>query len=558
MLHKCRNSHKFFSFIFVIISFLAFAGSAHAVDYYVATTGSDSNPGTQAAPWGSFSYAIPKLNPGDTLFLKNGIYNSSGHLIKVNCGQHSESSAAKNAKSGVAGSPITIKAESERQAAFHSDGDGDAIVIMTGCSHWTIEGLTFKTQDKDNGKKTVGGSFLIYHSDHIKIRRNLIYNSNRYNPNTTILLNYVNDSLVEENETYDYLGHVINNKYGDNNVFRRNYSNPRGRTGLGNYYDDGNGPGPSKPGALLTIYPGRNLIVENNIAEGTNVFVDTQTIKQTENIKSLGNISLNTRWHALLSRRPMENPGAGTVNFYFENDISVDPRLVGITARGSTNVIVNHFSVFGNSRGVDNYKGIVADKGARTAEFGVSPLPLSIHVKNSLITKIDGFANYFVDQDGGFSVDHTNLFNNSKDFYPLSSPTYTNNINKDPGLGSCKVFIPDSSPMKGAGTGGGDIGANILCRYENGTLTQTQLWNWETGQFPCGAIVPGVNNIAGSSCSDVHKRLNVNTNGCNLPATPSCKQPAPPNFPPIPIGGGGSGLPPILKGPNGEVCPSGF
>ena len=49
-------------------------------------------------------------------------------------------------------------------------------------------------------------------------------------------------------------------------------------------------------------------------------------------------------------------------------------------------------------------------------------------------------------------------------------------------------------------------------------LTNQPLWNPSTGEFPGGAIVPGVNDIAGSSRFDVHKRLNVNTNGCSFPA----------------------------------------
>ncbi len=74
--------------------------------------------------------------------------------------------------------------------------------------------------------------------------------------------------------------------------------------------------------------------------------------------------------------------------------------------------------------------------------------------------------------------------------------------------------------MKGAGVGGADIGANVLYRYGNGVLTTQPLWDLITGAFPRGAIVRGVNDIPGSSLFDVHKRLNVNTNGCFLPYIP--------------------------------------
>jgi hypothetical protein len=71
--------------------------------------------------------------------------------------------------------------------------------------------------------------------------------------------------------------------------------------------------------------------------------------------------------------------------------------------------------------------------------------------------------------------------------------------------------------MKGAGKSGADIGANILYRYENGQPTTKPLWNPTTGQFPCGAIVPGINDGA-KRCSNINERMNVNRNGCLFPA----------------------------------------
>jgi hypothetical protein len=70
--------------------------------------------------------------------------------------------------------------------------------------------------------------------------------------------------------------------------------------------------------------------------------------------------------------------------------------------------------------------------------------------------------------------------------------------------------------MKGAGDNGADIGANIVYRTENGVLTHAPLWDPATGAFPCGAVVPGINDGA-RACRNLHERLNVNTNGCRLP-----------------------------------------
>src|SRR5262249_9080577 len=62
------------------------------------------------------------------------------------------------------------------------------------------------------------------------------------------------------------------------------------------------------------------------------------------------------------------------------------------------------------------------------------------------------------------------------------------------GTGQCLAWIPAGSPMKGAGKDGRDIGANILHRYENGVLTGVPLWDPDTGEFPCGAVVEGIND----------------------------------------------------------------
>ncbi|HKO51132.1 MAG TPA: right-handed parallel beta-helix repeat-containing protein, partial [Polyangiaceae bacterium] len=57
-------------------SFELFAArAAFASDYYVATTGSDSNPGTQASPFATLTKAATIAEPGDTVFIRGGNYS---------------------------------------------------------------------------------------------------------------------------------------------------------------------------------------------------------------------------------------------------------------------------------------------------------------------------------------------------------------------------------------------------------------------------------------------------------------------------------------------------
>jgi MYXO-CTERM domain-containing protein len=48
--------------------------SALAAEYYVSPTGSDSNPGTQASPWGTVQKAADTAVAGDTVWLRGGTY----------------------------------------------------------------------------------------------------------------------------------------------------------------------------------------------------------------------------------------------------------------------------------------------------------------------------------------------------------------------------------------------------------------------------------------------------------------------------------------------------
>jgi hypothetical protein len=140
----------------------------------------------------------------------------------------------------------------------------------------------------------------------------------------------------------------------------------------------------------------------------------------------------------------------------------------------------------------------------------------SAYAENTLVTNFTGGLGLYFDSQSDWAVSYSNAYNNGTNYSPYDSHV-TNSLSIDPQLGTCKVWIPDTSPMKRAGKNGADVGANVLHRYQDGVLTTQPLWDPITGKFPCGAIVPGVNDVPGQSCVDVHQRLNVNTNGCPFP-----------------------------------------
>src|SRR4029077_14196390 len=75
-----RISMKFpISFMLLVCVSEAFGQPNSA--YYVSTTGSDSNPGTQAAPWRTVQHAADTARAGCTVNVRGGVYEE---LVSIN------------------------------------------------------------------------------------------------------------------------------------------------------------------------------------------------------------------------------------------------------------------------------------------------------------------------------------------------------------------------------------------------------------------------------------------------------------------------------------------
>jgi hypothetical protein len=79
MLRMKRYSIVFGAALFLILS--ALSGPASAVEYYVSPGGSDSNPGTEAAPFATPNAALRAAAAGDTIILRGGTY--TGGEVRV-------------------------------------------------------------------------------------------------------------------------------------------------------------------------------------------------------------------------------------------------------------------------------------------------------------------------------------------------------------------------------------------------------------------------------------------------------------------------------------------
>jgi hypothetical protein len=484
------------------------SATAQAATYYLAPTGSNTSAGTSAsAPWKTFAHAIPKLNPGDTLLLMDGVYTqaNAGNL-RIDC--------ASNAKSGTAAQRITVKAEHERQAWIKGDGStSEVALVIVDCQWWQIEGLRVSGADGPPGTMPLYGNDL----ERVTFSRLLVHHSNRQENQHLLSCERCNNNLFEENEFYYFHRHALVLHDSTGNTFRRNYAHSRS-------YDDIPGGReshhPDRGDDAFSLYPANDTTVENNIAEDIDrsfVVIASHAGYGRRN-RFFGNIGIGTGpfsgWQfGLVARAGSPADAFMPQDNEFHHNLALN---VGATAEFSFDAfkgtISRNNTMYAPSKGVSLLNGQFTDGDRR----------FSYESTNDLIVHSRSYGFHLTPNPPAtitFTVRNPLLFGNQGNSAPPTTDArITGEVLADPQLGTCRVFIPDGSPAKEAGIGGADIGANVLYRYENGVLTNQPLWNPLTGTFPCGAIVPGVKDVAGASCFDVHTRLNVQANGCTLPA----------------------------------------
>lgn len=94
-------------------------GTDAAETFYVATTGDDQNPGTEAAPLRHIQTAVNLAGPGDTIFVRAGVYHE----------------AVTMTNSGTADAPIVLTAYPGEQPVI----DGDYVLPSGEPARWNYE-----------------------------------------------------------------------------------------------------------------------------------------------------------------------------------------------------------------------------------------------------------------------------------------------------------------------------------------------------------------------------------------------------------------------------------
>lgn len=100
-------------------------------DYFVSTTGSDTNPGTEGAPWGTLQYALAQLEPGNVLLVRGGTYDENIRNVTI--------------RQGLPGARITVAAYPGERPVL------EGLLRLNRPSYWTLDGINVTWGD-ENGE----------------------------------------------------------------------------------------------------------------------------------------------------------------------------------------------------------------------------------------------------------------------------------------------------------------------------------------------------------------------------------------------------------------------
>ncbi len=112
-----------------LILFVALINRSYSADYYVSPTGNNSHPGTLSQPWQTVSKAASTLIAGDTVYIRQGIYNEQ--IVPLNSGTASNPITY----TGYPGETATIDGQLTLPEAW------SGIIYIYGKQYITISGL---------------------------------------------------------------------------------------------------------------------------------------------------------------------------------------------------------------------------------------------------------------------------------------------------------------------------------------------------------------------------------------------------------------------------------
>jgi hypothetical protein len=292
--------------------------------YYVAPTGSDSNPGTSSQPFRTIQKAADLVDPGDTVIVRDGVYKWESGLN--NC--YSKTIVCMN-RGGTSTNWVVFKSENKWGARLDGQNStNDGFVFNNGISYVRVEGFDICGL-MDTASSTAQGFSAYSGGSNSQIVGNRIHNISNHCTASWGMGIYIkrNNVLVEGNLIYE----VRNFALGEQGC---NIDNPNHSHGV---YLSGNSSDPSNraSGAVIRnnvffgitggwpihLYPG----TLDNIRIFNNTFADA-------NPKRSGHVLI---YSVTLS------------NAQIQNNIFHQPNTTAISI-GSGNVTLNNVTISHN------------------------------------------------------------------------------------------------------------------------------------------------------------------------------------------------------------------
>ncbi len=355
------------------VIFLLIATNSFAINYYVSPNGDDSNNGlTIINPFQTIEKAAYSVAPGDTVFIRNGVYSKT----------NPESLIVFLTISGTANNPITFRNYPGETPILQMNGNNWGAIKFNGCDYIIIDGLTIignndnitleyaQSQQQIIGNPATAGNGIAidaeYQNEINKPHHNIIRNCTVSKCGGGGIYTYNADYTTIEN----------------NVVFNCAWYTPYGNSGISMYqnWNSDSSNGIKNFITRNTCYRNENFIpwfVTNSILDGNGIIIDDN--RNTQNNSTLG----------------VYNGGT-----YVANNLVFDNGGRGIHCYESNNVIIANNTCYKNCQSPAVQSGeftaydasnITYINNIASPDIGIPPMDKD----NATTTNITAFNNLF-------------------------------------------------------------------------------------------------------------------------------------------------------------------
>lgn len=313
-----------------------------AATRYVSPSGSDANPGTQAAPWRQIAYAATRVVPGDVVDIADGTY-ASPIEITVN---------------GTASQPVIFRATGSNavvSGAGTNASDRDAIFV-TFAEHVTVHGLKIQNAFRSGVR--------VDQSDHVTIQACVCSNNGTWG----IFTDFSDDLALLGNECYGSVREhgIYHSNSGDRALIRGNYCHDNFSSGIQINAD----PSAGDDGISSFCVVERNFLLRNGLGTGMGGGGAAINLASVRNCTIRNNVLIANRATGIALWDDGQGSQWGSKdNVIVHNTVRHDAgqgRFAFLVWNGSTGNVLKDNLLVGGARGAisftsDSLSGFVSD-----------------------------------------------------------------------------------------------------------------------------------------------------------------------------------------------------